>query len=245
MSDKNNDKKKLWLYAVILFTSAFIVLLLTAFSQIRMNKNISKYKDQLSSESKLKSDFQLNLNSSLNLNKKLTEELELLKEDMSEEKNTALEAEKRAKELENKLKDTTASYEALIEAQRKYDNEEYVKSALLLYEKCKLALFNQGAYNQYIKLKELVFPKASKISYADGLRNYKEGQYSKAIEHFKISTALASNEYYSDDCYYLMAYSYFYMKDNMQAKKSLETLFKDYPQSTYLKEASILSEMMK
>ncbi|WP_207659221.1 tetratricopeptide repeat protein [Anaerobacterium chartisolvens] len=210
-----------------------------------MNKNISRYKDQLNSESKLKSDFQLNLNSSLDLNKKLTEDLKLLNEDISKEKDIALEAEKKAEELQSRLKNTMASYEALIEAQRKYDDGEYVTSALLLYEKCKLALFDKEAYNQYVKLKELVFPKASKISYSDGLKNYKQGQYSKAIEYFKISTALASNEYYSDDCYYLMAYSYFYMKDNIQAKKSLETLFKNYPESTYLKKANILSEMMK
>jgi len=65
----NNDKKTVWVYAVILFTSAFIVLLITAYSQIKVNKNIDEVRNKLGSTEKEKSNFQMSLSSALAENK--------------------------------------------------------------------------------------------------------------------------------------------------------------------------------
>jgi hypothetical protein len=70
MAEGKNGKGKVWVYAVVLFTSAFIVLILTAISQIRFNKNIDEYRDQISNKEIEKSKFQLNLNSVLEENTK-------------------------------------------------------------------------------------------------------------------------------------------------------------------------------
>lgn len=43
MSNNKSERKTVWIYAVILFTSVFVVLLLTAYSQIKLNTNINKY----------------------------------------------------------------------------------------------------------------------------------------------------------------------------------------------------------
>lgn len=55
--DNKKDKKTVWIYAVVLFTSAFIVLMITAYSQIKVNKNIDYVRDKLGNSEKEKKQF--------------------------------------------------------------------------------------------------------------------------------------------------------------------------------------------
>jgi hypothetical protein len=43
----DSKKSKLCVYAIILFNIAFIVLLFTAYSQIKLNENLNSYKNQV------------------------------------------------------------------------------------------------------------------------------------------------------------------------------------------------------
>ena len=83
-----NKKSQLWVYAVILFTSAFIVLLFTAYSQIKMNKNLDDYKSQIYYKESEKNKVQQNFSSAQEMNARLNEDIKKL-----EEEKTALQAE--------------------------------------------------------------------------------------------------------------------------------------------------------
>ena len=40
-------KNTIWIYAVILFTCVFILLLLTGYSQVKFNRNLNEYRNKL------------------------------------------------------------------------------------------------------------------------------------------------------------------------------------------------------
>jgi cell division protein FtsL len=61
VSENGNGRKAVWMYAVILFSSAFIVLLLTAYSQIKLNKNITRYEGQIHDEKQQNINFKTDL----------------------------------------------------------------------------------------------------------------------------------------------------------------------------------------
>lgn len=245
MSEKNGGKKKVWIYAVILFTSAFIVLLLTAVSQIKLNKNISDYKTQIYAKEKEKSDFQLNLSSSKNENKKLQEELKITKEVLDNEIKAKENEIKKQKELETKIKEVIDSYENLIKAENEFLNEDYVTCALILSKQCDAEYLNDEATKKYLFLREKTYGKASKTLYTDGLKKYRRGEYDAAVSNFQSSVDLMPNEYYSDDCYYYIAYSLYMSGKYDFSVKAVDKLLIDYPSSSYISDAYDLLKLMK
>lgn len=245
MTEKNNDKKKIWIYAVVLFTSAFIVLLLTAISQIKLNKNIDDYKTQIYTNEKEKSDFQLNLSSSKNQNKKLQDELKTTKEDLEKELKENENESQKYKDLELKLSKSINSYEKLLQAENEFLNENFIAAAVILQKQCDIKYLNEQAMKRYVSLKDSTYKKASKELYINGLKNYNAGLYNNAIEAFQLSAELVSYEYYSDDCYYYIAYSYYKAGKYDLASSTVDNLIKNYPSSSYIDDAYDLLKIMK
>ncbi len=236
----NNDKRKVWIYASILFISAFIVLLLTALSQIKLNKNVDNYKSQINSQIKEKSDFQLNLNSSINENKKLKEEISELKKDIQEEKKLKEETDKKIESIENKFDKTVEAYEKLISAEKMYSKGDFISCAVILNKECDSRLLDKEAYDHYLSLMKTSYAKAGKELYIEGFSLYKSKKFDEAVSKFQLSVSLTPNEYYSDDSYFFMAYSYFNIDKLKECEETINTLISSFPDSSYIDDANYL-----
>jgi len=235
----NNDKKTVWVYAVILFTSAFIVLLITAYIQIKVNKNIDEVRNKLGSTEKEKSNFQMSLSSALAENKKLNEKIQELEKEIEDSKKSEEKLEKELKDFrdENSLK--FENYEKLIKENICYYDGDIKNCALILTKEINKNYLESDAIQLYQKLLALTVKKAAQEFYYDGYGYYKDKDYDKAIESLKNSLNLVEDEYYSDDCYYFIGYSYF-MKGNLSlAKDAMNTLLEKYPDSTYKKDVEL------
>lgn len=232
----NNDKKTVWIYAVILFTSAFIVLLITAYSQIKVNKNIDEVKDKLGSTEREKSAFQMNLSSALAENKRLNEKIQILEKEIEDLKNNEENLEQEIINIkeENLLK--FENYEKLIKADMYYYNGDVKGCSLILTKEINKDHLEYDAKKLYQKLLDKCINKAALEFYNDGYEYYKNKDYDKAIESLKNSLSLVDNDYFSDDCYYIIGYSYFRKGDLNAAKDAMNTLINKYPDSTYKKD---------
>lgn len=245
MSESKNNKSKLWIYAGILFTSAFIVLLLTAYSQIKLNKSIIDYRSQIKNIEKENDNFELNLNSALEMNKELSRELKQLNEKITELSQKIKASEDRNIQIEINFKKTLAAYEALIKAQTEYERKNYVSCAQTLKFDCDASLLQKEAAAKYEQLAEKSIYKASHQLYSEGYEKYKVKNYKEAIIKFQQSFELSKEQYFSDDCLFFTAYAYYNEKNYELAHKYIENLLNDYPGSSYAKEAQNLLEAMK
>lgn len=245
MTEKNNDKKKVWIYAVVLFTSAFIVLLLTAVSQIKLNNNIDEYKTQIYTKEKEKSDFQLNLNSSQNENKKLQQELKKVKGEISSGQQVLEEEKNRYREMEELHKKILISYEKLLKAENEYAHDNYVSCATILLKECDVKNFDAEALKRYSALKADSYGKAAKTLYLEGLKKYKSKNYAGAINDFQLSAELNSTDYFSDDCYYYIAYSQYKLGKYDLVEKAVNKLLASYPTSSYAEDVNDLLRLIR
>lgn len=239
--NKNNSRKTIWIYAVILFTSAFIVLIWTGYSQIKFNKNIEDYKSRLSNKEIESNKFQYNLSSALAENKKLVDEINNLSEKLSEieKKNENLERELTG--IKNKNSSTLSSYEQVLKADNEYNNGNIRESVLILLRIDTFHLSEQ-ALNKYYDLINKTYKKAAHLFYREGYNSYKKKEYDKAIENLELSLRLANKEYFSDDSYYYIAYSNYNLNNKEQSKEALNNLITEYPESSYYNEAKDLLE---
>jgi len=235
MEKDKNGKAKVWMYAVILFTSAFIVLLITAYSQIKFTRNIDNLETQISTKENEKNMFQLNLNSALKENEKLLNENKKLEEQLKEEKEKAEAQERKILEIENNGNDIINSYEKLISAQREYDNGNFVNCAFILLYDVKTEHLKNDGLKKYNELVEKTFYRAAHNLYKDGLNLYKNKQYDGAVEKFKKSLEISESEYFSDDCLFFIAYAKYYQGNKQEALSYYRELLNKYPDSSFAK----------
>ncbi len=232
------DKKTVWIYAVVLFTSAFIVLMITTYSQIKVNKNIDDVRNKLGNTEKEKSNFQMNLSSVILENKKLTEKIQILDKEIEDAriKESTLKQEIRNIQNDNVLK--FESYQNLMRADIKYYNEDIKSCALILTREINKEFLEKDGLQVYQKLLDKSSKKASFEFYTEGYGYYKDKEYDKALDSLEKSLSLENNEYYSDDCYYFIAHSYFKKGNSNAAREAINTLISNYPDSTYKKDAT-------
>lgn len=235
--NNSKDKKTVWIYAVVLFTSAFIVLLITAYSQIKVNQNIDEVKNKLGSTEKEKSNFQMNLSSALAENKKLSENIVILEKEIEDLKLNETSLQQEIKDLQNENTLKFENYQKLMKADIYYYSGDIKNCSLVLTREIKSDLLEKDAMELYKKLIDLTVNKAALEFYREGYEYYKNKDYDKAIESFNNSLSLKDDDYFSDDCYYFIGYSN-YKKGNLSsAKDAMETLISKYPDSTYKKDA--------
>lgn len=235
--DNKKDKRTVWIYAVVLFTSAFIVLMITAYSQIKVNKNIDDVRNKLGYTEKEKSNFQMNLSSALAENEKLNEEIKKLEGEIEESRKLESNLKKNLNNAKNTNSTKIDIYEKLMLADTKYDSGDVKGCSLILINEIDKEFLDKNALDMYNNLSKLSNKKASLEFYIDGYKNYKDEQFNKAIENFENSLKLANEEYYSDDCYYFIAYSNFNAGNIYLAKEEMNNLLTNYPDSTYQKDA--------
>lgn len=236
MDEGSSNRTKVWLYAVILFTSAFIVLLITAYSQIKFNKNISNIKTQLSVKELEKRKFKTSLDSAREENENLKRDKEILKEELHQIRNELKEIKKESLELKKSFIHTKNTYEILLLAESEFKKGNMVACAEHLYRNVNPNFLGERGVEKYNFLVDKSFKKAALELYKEGYRLYRKKLYSSAVKRFRKSVSLTDEEYFSDDCYYFMAYSE-YLQGNMDnALGYAEKLIEKYPDSNYEKE---------
>lgn len=239
--DNKNEKKQIWMYAVILFTGAFIILLLTAYSQVKFQNNISEYQNKLSSEEKAKINVVTNLNTVLKENEKLKADIEAYKlKIVDEEKKTAIEEEKRV-EVEKKYSEENTNADKMIIALEYFSKRDYVNCAIILKYEINQNFLSSKATQSYNNLVENTYGKASKLLYLEGYRNFKKGNYSEAIISLNRSIDLSKkNEYYIDDAYFYLANSYYKTSNFEEAKKIINSFMISYSDSSLIQDMAAL-----
>lgn len=226
-------KKAIWMYAVVLFTSAFILLLFTYYSQNKLDKNLNDYINKLSIEEKKKISFQTDLFSVTEDNKDLKNQIDSLKKELKDLKNNKDNSDIEQAKFKEIYHNSVKAYENLIYAENEYLKGNIIECAEILLNNCDHTFLDINALEKYNNLVNKTFFNASQKLYVKGLENYKNSQYKEAVDSFKESISFSKENYLTDDCYYFIAYSYFNMGNKELAKNNLEILIKDYPDSSY------------
>ena len=240
MNKKIKGKKTVWFYAVILFTSAIIVLFVTTLSQIRFNKNIFEYKQKISTGQQEKEWIKSNLQEMVEENKKLIlqiDEIEEEKKSLQNKNQENIKKLEKCRENEAKIKE---AYEKLEKAHDRFLKDEIIESSLILYyeiDKSGLSYYGKKAYDE---LSKKCFLKASKKLYEEGYKLFIQKEYSEAIEKFMFSVQLQNNQYYSDDCYYFAGYAEYNQGKYENASMYMHILLDKYPESNYIDDAQYL-----
>jgi len=243
VSEIKNGKKTVWLYAVILFTSAFIVLLLTAYSQIKFTKNIDEYESRLSDQEKAKYSVQQSYSLLKKENEKLKKQIDSLNDKIKSINNKpSLYSEYYA--LQYKHTKALKSYESLMKADQAYNSGDYINCAQLLLKQCEVSVLEVEAKNLYNYLKNKTYLKAARELYGRGFSYYKKGKFHEAVTDFNSSLELVDKEYFSDDCVFFAAYSEFNMGNKTRTQHYIDLLIKKYPDSSYMNDAKNLQKLL-
>jgi len=243
--ENKNEKKQIWMYALILFTGAFIVLLLTAYSQVKFQNNISDYQSKLSSQEKAKINVVTTLNSAVKENKRLTAEIDSLRSKLVESEQKIATEEARSVELESIYNSKTSATDLLLAAYDYYNKENYISCAITLKYDINTQYLDPKSVQRYNDLILKSYGKASQLLYGEGYRGYKKKNYTEAILSFNRSIAFSQqNEYYIDDAFYYLAKSYYETSKYEDAKRVITTFSNNYPKSIFISEMKTLSDKM-
>lgn len=240
-------KNKILIYAIILFTCVFILLLLTGYSQIKYNKNINEYRNRLISSEEEKNISSHNLKTALEENEMLYKKIEELKTDLEEKTADYIELEEKLNiiEKENEKKQFVSNYELLLEAEEYYNDGNITESTIILLEKVVEKNLSSMGLKKYNNLKEEIYKNAAWEFYKKGYNNYIEKKYNDAKFNLHYSLKITEDEYFSDDCYYYIAYSEYRTGEYESAKKALKILIKKYPSGNYIGEAQNLLKIIE
>jgi len=240
-----NEKKQIWMYALILFAGAFIVLLLTAYSQDKFQNNISEYQNKLSTEEKAKINVVSDFNAAVKENKQLKKEVDSLRNKIIDSEQEIATEEQKGTDLKLKLDNTIVSNNLLLSAYEYYNNKDYVSCAITLKYDINTTYLSAKSSEVYNNLVSKSYEKASKLLYIDGYRNYKNKNYDESIVSLKRCIDFSiNNEYYIDDAYYYLARSYYETLKFDEAKTLISSFIDKYPNSEFVEDMKILYNKM-
>lgn len=239
-----NKKSQLWVYAVILFTSAFIVLLFTAYSQIKMNKNLNDYKSQIYNKESEKNKVQQNFSSAQEMNAKLNEDIKKLEEEKSflQTEISTLEEDlaSRDKMIQTRNDAVTGFSDAIME----YLNGNVVACAALL-KNVDVSSLESKTSAVYQTLAQKVDAEAGKLLFDEGFALYNRAKYGEAAGKLLLSFQYAPSEKFSDKCLYYLAYAEVKSDNTALALEHMGKLVSNYPSSKYLNSAKRFIEKYK
>jgi TolA-binding protein len=227
----------IWIYAIILFTCAIIILLVTEYSQFKFNKN---YANNSTLDKKIK--IQYSVGELYKKNEDLTKNITSIENHLSLIKQELAEKDKTLSE-NTQIK---SSYELLMDAEKEYTKGDFLGCATLLssdsFNPSSLGKVGTEKYN-YLSRK--TFKSVSSQAYWQGYNYYKNKHYEEAVKKFNLSVKLSQNQSFSDDAYYFLALSYYKLNKIEDAQKSINILLEKYPRSNYIKEASNLQNNLR
>ncbi len=233
---RENKKSNVWLYAVILFTSAFIVLVFAGLSQIKMNKNLSDYKSQVYNTENEKNKYQQNFSSAQEMNQKLNDQISALENETHVLKN-----------MISNLKKEKFVQDSVI--QKKSEAEENFHSVLSEYLKgnvtiaagllvsVDLSLFEGKDLEAFNALTIKVKSEAGKLLYDEGYKLYRQAEYTEAAAKLGLSFGYAKKETFSDNCLFYLAWAEKKSGNKAAAVAHMKQLVQEYPESGYFRSA--------
>ncbi|MDQ2086025.1 hypothetical protein RBH29_06165 [Herbivorax sp. ANBcel31] len=233
-------KNSIWIYAIILFTCAFILLLLTGYSQIKFNKDIDDYRNKLMSSEEEKNISSHNLRTALEENEMLYERIEELNNILKEKEADYGEIKQNLKNKEIKKNQLISNYELMLKAEEHYNNGKITKSAVILLEDVNKNKLNKNGLKKYNDLKDKIYEEAAWEFYKKGYDKYINKEYEDAKFNLYYSLDITEDEFFSDDCHYYIAYSGYRMGEYDLAREYIKMLMTKYPSSNYIEEAKNL-----
>lgn len=234
--NNKSARSKIWLYAVVLFTSAFIVLLLTAYSQIKLNKNLSDLNNEVYTKENEKNQVQLSFANAQEVNGKLIEENKDLKKE-KEVITAELNQTKADRDLSDNLnKSKLDDYDKLCQAQNEYLKGKIVESAQLI-ENVDSNLLNAYGNELYGLLKNKAYSEAGRLLLNEGYALYLKKDYSVAAEKLMKSWGYAPGKDYSDKCLYYLAQAEAKSGNTIAGVEQMKTFVNQFPSSRYINAA--------
>lgn len=239
-----NKKSQLWVYAVILFISAFIVLLFTAYSQIKLNQNLSDYKSQIYNKESEKNKVQQNFSSAQEMNAKLNENIKKLEEEITSLQNEANTLKEDIAGRDKTIQTTNDAFGGFSDAIMEYLNGNIVGCASLL-KNVDTANLDTKALSTYQTMTQKVDAEAGKLLFDEGFALYNKAKYSEAAGKLLLSAQYAPSEKFSDKCLYYLAYAELKSDNKVLALEHMGKLVSDYPSSKYMNSAKRFLERYK
>lgn len=228
-----NKKSNVWLYAVILFTSAFIVLLFAGYSQIRLNKNLDDYRSQVFSTETEKNEYLRNFASAQEMNEELNREIDQLEEEkevLMKEISNMLDDKEDIEDILKLKQKAVASFANIFDV---YLQGDAIRTAEQLKTVNVEDLDHEAAVT-FQTLEKRVKAEAGKLLFDEGFSLYDRAKYTQAVGKLLLSFQYAPKEEFSDKCLYYLAYSKFKVGDKANALEQMERLIREYPESNYL-----------
>lgn len=241
----NQEKKTVWIYAVVLFTSAFVVLLITAYSQIKFNNNIEDYKNELSEHQKEKKFFKNDLQLALNEINKLNDQIAQLKKENAEKNKVITDKTSEIQMQTEKIRNHLYQYEMLLQANEAYSKGNDTQCALLLKKNIQPEYLDDYGLKLYDMLVDKTNYQAALNLFREGRSLYQSKKYYEAIDTFSLSLQLTQEDFFSDDCYYYMAYAYYRAGDVEKCLQNLQFILQKYPSSSYIQDVLDLEKKVK
>lgn len=233
---RENKKNSIWLYAVILFTSAFIVLLFAGYSQIRLNQNLNEYKSQVFNTETEKNEYLRNFASAQEMNAELNKQISRLEEEKADLKKGI-----------NDLVDEKAAIQDILRQKQEAANNLakvmgiYLEGDVLsVVEKLKgvdVTALDEIMAQTFKMLEKKATAEAGKLLFDEGFSLYGNAKYDEAAEKLRLSFQYAPKEEFSDKCLYYLAYAKFKAGKRVEALEHMSKLVLDYPESSYMNRA--------
>lgn len=234
--DENKKKSSVWLYAVILFFSAFIVLVFAGYSQIKLNKSLENYKSQVFNTESEREMYQQHFTSAQEMNEKLNQEIDSLKSEVNDLKNDINELENSKANLTSEYQDRQAESVKLSEAMTLYIEGKAAECADLL-KTINTSYLDEDSIKMMHTLQIKAGAQAGKTLYDEGYKLYLEKKYDEAASALGLSYKYAPDEEFSDKCLYYLSYSELKAGNKEMAIEKMNLLIQTFPESKYLSKA--------
>lgn len=234
--DENKKKSSVWLYAVILFFSAFIVLVFAGYSQIRLNKSLENYKNQVFSTESEREMYQKRFASAQEMNQELNKEIDELKGEIDILRQYADGLEKSMEEMKEEYGRREAEAVKLTNAVSLFLDEKYIECVGLL-NSIETEYINENSLKTMNILKHKAAIQVGNELYDKGYELYLEKKYDEAIAAFDLSFRYAPEEEFSDKCLYYSSYAEYKKGDRIRAVEKMQMLVDKFPESKFLSKA--------
>lgn len=231
-----NKKANVWLYAVILFISAFIVLLFAGYSQIRLNKNLDDYRSQVFSTETEKNEYLQNFASAQEMNEELNKEISQLEKEKEELKKEIRGISDEKEIIEKTLQIKQRAFVSLAGVFDVYLQGDFINAVEQL-KTLGAENMDQESAIAVQKLKRKVMAEAGKQLFDEGFSLYDRAKYTQAADKLLLSFQYAPKEEFSDKCLYYLAYAELRTNKKATALVHMEQLIREYPESNYLRRA--------
>lgn len=239
MDNQTNKRKYLWIYAGVLFLSALAILLLTAFSQMKLTGNIEEYKKKIKDHENSIRDFNISLNSAAGERDSLKKRIKQL-----ELENAALGSTTAGTKNPNGLLEIEScknAYEKILQADSLYKNGKKVAAAQMLKDINEKYL-GEAAVKKLGRLKDATYLPATKYFYSKGKEEYSKKNYLQAAIDLAESLNFDKTAYFEENTLYYLALVNSKQGKKEEAEKYSNILADKYPKSSYINKLKAINE---